>query len=152
MGFCGTKTVSWSGALKRSPPDTPGLRHGCEQPSETDKAVSMARPRKLEHELRTARLDIRLTEAELAHIHVQAHAAGLSASEYGRYLINGRKVKPAPSPVTADLVRELNAVGVNLNQITKYLHAGRPLSARAEDIFAKLESVVDRILAESHGP
>ncbi|MEO4045366.1 plasmid mobilization relaxosome protein MobC, partial [Hoeflea sp. CAU 1731] len=86
----------------------------------------MARPRKQEHEKRSARLGpFDVTEAERAYVEDQASAAGVSLAEYGRQRILTGKVALPRSPVDASLLTELNRVGVNLNQIARALNRGR---------------------------
>lgn len=106
----------------------------------------MARPKKERTERRDEQVNIRFTAAEAAFLDQQARAAGLSVSDYARRRILGHRVNAAVPAISAELVRELNAAGSNLNQITRYLHAGRPLSADAERIFGKLERVIDAVL------
>jgi|TARA_R110000744_G_scaffold241092_1_gene358433 hypothetical protein len=86
----------------------------------------MARPRKQEHEKRSARLGpFDVTEAERAHVEAQAAAAGVTLTEYGRQRILSGRVTLPPSPTDASLLTELNRVGVNLNQIARALNRGR---------------------------
>jgi hypothetical protein len=86
----------------------------------------MARPKKQPHERRSAKLPpIRLTEAELADLHLQAERAGLSVTELVRQRATSGKVTPKRGLVDAQLLSELNRVGVNLNQIARQVNRGR---------------------------
>lgn len=58
-----------------------------------------------------------LTDAELAHLRKQAAAAGLGIDPFLRSLILGVQLRPRPPDTYAALLRELSAVGNNINQI-----------------------------------
>lgn len=58
-----------------------------------------------------------LTDAELAHLRKQAAAAGLGIDPFLRSLILGVKLRPRPPDTYAALLRELSAIGNNINQI-----------------------------------
>lgn len=49
----------------------------------------------------------------------QVEKSGLSKSQYMRQLINGYKIKELPPLDYYNLIRELNAIGNNLNQIAR---------------------------------
>ena len=85
----------------------------------------MARPKKEPAERRSAKLPpIRLTEAELANLHLQADRAGLSVTELVRQRVTSGKVTPKRGLADAALLSELNRIGVNLNQIAHVLNRG----------------------------
>ena len=105
----------------------------------------MARPRKGEHDKRTAQLPpLRVTELERAEIETKAHKLGLSVSDYMRQCVyDGRVATPAPSTaVSDDLLFELNRIGVNINQIARQLNRGRPHDADFLDTVLKQLSAV----------
>lgn len=108
----------------------------------------MARPKKRESEKRTEQVNSRYTLAERLALEKQAQAAGMSLAEYQCRRTLGHIVKAAPSPVSAELVREINRVGVNLNQVQKTLNATSALRHDTDRIMAKLEEVIDRLLAD----
>lgn len=58
-----------------------------------------------------------LTDAELAHLRKQAVAAGLGIDPFLRSLILGVQLRPRPPDTYAALLRELSAIGNNINQI-----------------------------------
>lgn len=85
----------------------------------------MARPKKDPHERRSAKLPpIRLTEAELADLETQAGHAGLSLTELVRQRATSGQVTPKRGLADAQLLSELNRIGVNLNQIARTLNRG----------------------------
>ena len=108
----------------------------------------MARPKKTESEKRTEQVNSRYTLAERLELEKQAQVAGMSLSEYQCHRTLGHRVRAAPSLVSSELVREINRVGVNLNQVQKALNATGALRHDTDRIMAKLEEVIDRLLAE----
>jgi len=116
------------------------------------KEGNMARPRKLVHEKRDRRFNLRLTPAELAHLHLQAQRAGLNPHEYARrralghaLVVNGGAQKADPA-----LVSELNRVGVNVNQLARATNMGRRFAGDWEDIAFELRQVLSSVLG-GHG-
>ncbi len=66
---------------------------------------------------RNRHVSVWLTDAELAHLRKQAAAAGLGIDPFLRSLILGVQLRPRPPDTYAALLRELSAVGNNINQI-----------------------------------
>lgn len=64
-----------------------------------------------------------LTDAELAHLRKQAAAAGLGIDPFLRSLILGVQLRPRPPDTYAALLRELSAIGNNINQIARTVNA-----------------------------
>ena len=86
----------------------------------------MTRPILDAHEKRTENLPpIRVRLSELLYIQEQSKIAGLSVTDYIRTLALTEEVKPRKSKIEGSLLVELNRIGVNLNQITKHVNAGR---------------------------
>ena len=86
----------------------------------------MARPKKDPAERRVAHLPaVRVTQAELAALSLQASHAGLSLSDFIRQRALSGKVTPKRGLADAQLLSELNSIGVNLNQIARQLNRGR---------------------------
>ncbi len=85
----------------------------------------LGRPRLAPDELRTEELRLYLSLAEKQRLDEDAHAAGVRPAEYVRRLIAGHR--PAAldrSPFgNPRLLLELNAIGNNLNQAVRDLHA-----------------------------
>ena len=107
----------------------------------------MARPKQHPHERRSAQLPpIRLTEAELAHLQMQARQVDLSVTEIARQRILTGKVTPRRGLADAQLLSELNRIGVNLNQIAHALHCGRsPGASLLTHALSRLERVFNDI-------
>ena len=111
----------------------------------------MARPTKEPHEKRLETARFRVSLAEHEYIREQARNAGMTPTDYMRARTLGHRVAPAPGTSAADpaLVSELNRIGVNLNQITKAINAGRGLPHSLEAAAAELRETLRRVLA--HG-
>lgn len=66
---------------------------------------------------RNRHVSVWLTDAELAHLRKQAAAAGLGIDPFLRSLILGVQLRPRPPDTYAALLREMSAIGNNINQI-----------------------------------
>ena len=110
----------------------------------------MARPKKDENEKRTEQTNERWTLAEIEYLDEQAHIAGMARSEFIRRRALSLPVTAAPAPggVSPALVSELNRIGVNLNQITKAMNAGRGLPCSLEAATAELQETLRRVLSD----
>ena len=60
----------------------------------------------------------------MAYLNQLVAASGLSRETYLRMLISGVAPKEAPPPDFWAMMRELHAIGNNLNQIAQYFHSG----------------------------
>ncbi len=81
----------------------------------------MARPKgstKPKHENRSEQLTFWVTPAERARISANAERAGVTMSAFIRSLALGKPMSPKPSVQASELIRQLNRVGNNLNQLT----------------------------------
>jgi hypothetical protein len=109
------------------------------------------RPKKAEHERRIASLRADVTLAEKAHVADLAKAAGVSQGEFIRRRALGLPVVVLEAKTDARLIHELNAIGVNLNQIARNVNAdrlGAPGSRLSdlEGLQRQLRDVLDRAL------
>ena len=109
------------------------------------------RPKKAEHERRIASVRADVTLAEKAHVAELAKVAGISQGEFIRRRALGLPVVVREAKTDARLIHELNAIGVNLNQLTRNVNAERLGAAgcRLSDLDAlrrQLREVLDRAL------
>lgn len=80
---------------------------------------------------------LRLTAEEYAHLKAQADIAGLKLEPMLRQLIFGVELRPRPPDAYTALLRELSAIGNNVNQIAywantrKYVSSGEIQEAAA---------------------
>lgn len=68
-------------------------------------------------------ITLRLNAAEYAHLREQAAAAGLKMEPLLRQLIMGANLRPRPPDTYAALLRELSAIGNNVNQLAHQANA-----------------------------
>ena len=66
-----------------------------------------------------------LDDRERAHLMEQCAVTGLNANAYLRKLIMGESLRPRPPDAYAALLRELSAIGNNLNQIARVANTTR---------------------------
>jgi hypothetical protein len=66
---------------------------------------------------RNIRAQVWLNDAENKRLHDQAQKSGLSQENYLRSLINGYVPKELPPIDYHDMIRELRAIGGNINQL-----------------------------------
>ncbi|UYV12396.1 MAG: MobC family plasmid mobilization relaxosome protein [Phycisphaera sp.] len=108
------------------------------------------RPKLDDEERRCRPTHIRWTIAEYNSIHTNADLAGVSVSEYVRRRSLGLPVVAKHARSDARLVHELNAIGVNLNQIARNLNTGRK-GVRAvdlDDILVQLRDALGRAIEQ----
>ena len=75
-------------------------------------------------------LSVRLTAEEREHLDRLARESGLSLSNVIRSCINRTEIRQRQPAEINDLYREINRIGVNINQIARSVNAG---IATAED-------------------
>ena len=80
---------------------------------------------------------LRLTAQEYAHLQETSKIAGLKIEPMIRKLIMGEKLRPHPPDVYTDLLRELSAIGNNINQIAYWANAQKGITdTQVEDAVA----------------
>lgn len=77
---------------------------------------------------RTTAVLVRLSEKEKEHLKSQAAACALKMEPYIRKLIMGKEVRPRPPDEYVKLLREINAIGNNINQIAHIANAEQHIS------------------------
>lgn len=77
---------------------------------------------------------LRLSAEEYAHLKATAETAGLKVEPTIRKLIMGVQLRPRPPDEYAALLRELSAIGNNINQIAYWANARKGITdAEARD-------------------
>ena len=80
---------------------------------------------------------VRFTAEEYAHLQATAAAAGLKIETTVRKLVMDCQLRPRPPNEYADLLRELSAIGNNINQIAYWANAQKGIAdAQVEDAVA----------------
>ena len=109
--------------------------------------VRVGRPPKREHERRVASTRADLTLLEKQFLRDQARAAGMTEAAYVRRRVLGLPIT-VPKPKTdVRLLYELNAIGVNLNQLARNVNSGR-VGVHALDwdvVRAELHKVLSKV-------
>lgn len=102
------------------------------------------RPRKDPADRRSKTHGLRLSPNEKAELEERAERAGLSLSEYIRRRALGKPVKTA---VDEEAVRQMQRVGVNLNQIAKRAHQQGVGAVKEEalSVVEELKKVVKKL-------
>ncbi len=79
------------------------------------------RPR-LGEKKKTHRVGVFFTSEEFAKIQLNASRAGLTEAEFLRQLGLGKEVKAPPRTANFAAVKEINAIGKNLNSLAREVH------------------------------
>ena len=108
----------------------------------------MARPRLGEEERRGRTVGVRVTEAEAEELQERAQGARLSVGAYLRRRGLGQRVRMAARRrLGAELLRELNRIGVNLNQMARAMNSGAGAPAGTREAVEQVSELVARLLA-----
>ena len=109
----------------------------------------MARPRLDDEERRARTVGVRVTAAEAAELRERAQAARLSMGAYLRRRALGQRVRSAVERrLGAAEMRELNRIGVNLNQMARSLNSGAVSSpAETQEEVERVGELVAKLLA-----
>lgn len=68
-----------------------------------------------------------MDETEYRHLQEQCSVTGLSASALVRKLLDGAQLRPRPPDEYTNLLRELSAIGNNVNQIAYWANARKSI-------------------------
>jgi hypothetical protein len=103
-------------------------------------------------ERRTVKKTLQLTPTEDAELESAARLQGATLSDYARELLFRRSAAVVAgtrrNPEAAGLMRELNAIGINVNQIAKYQNTFGELRDRNElrEVLQLLKRAIARVL------
>ncbi|NDO18083.1 MobC family plasmid mobilization relaxosome protein [Lachnospiraceae bacterium MD329] len=85
---------------------------------------------------------IRLTDNEKNHLQRQAANAGLKMEPFIRKLIMGVDITPRPPDNIVNLIREVNYIGNNINQIAKKVNSENSVNqSQLEEIMRLLGEI-----------
>ena len=108
----------------------------------------MARPRLGEEERRTRTVGVRVTEAEAEELQERAQDARLSVGAYLRRRGLGQRVRMAAERrLGAAELRELNRIGVNLNQMARAMNAGAVAGPGTREAVERVGELAAALLA-----
>mgnify|MGYP000196427661 CR=1 FL=1 len=86
---------------------------------------------------RTKKITVRLTDKEYAKLREMSETSGLKMEPVIRKLLVGYEIRPRPNATYIKLIKELSAVGNNLNQIA---HLANATGKITEDQWKKIAS------------
>lgn len=89
---------------------------------------------------------VRLSPKEKEHLKVQAEACALKMEPYIRKLIMGKEVRPRPPDEYVKLLREINAIGNNINQIAHIANAEQHISESKINEVLHLQNEIMRMV------
>lgn len=78
---------------------------------------------------RPRHISVWMNEAEYRHLKTQAQLAGMGIDPFIRSLVAGVQLRPRPPDEYAKLLRELSAIGNNINQIAYRANARRDVQS-----------------------
>lgn len=104
--------------------------------------MGRGRPKKPEEERRSLTHGLRLSPQEKEELEARADRAGLSLSEYLRRRALGKKIK---TQIEGKALKELNRIGVNLNQIARAANRGNLVDQQAREAIKELRALMDQI-------
>ena len=91
---------------------------------------------------RNHRFSLWLSEREFAYLAKQAKAAGLKKEPFIRKLIMGVEIRPRPPDNIPQLIREINAIGNNINQIARKVNTENRVSQdQLDELFRLLGEI-----------
>ena len=95
---------------------------------------------------RTTAVLVRLSQKEKEHLKSQAAACALKMEPYIRKLIMGKEVRPRPPDEYVKLLREINAIGNNINQIAHIANAEQHISESKINEVLHLQNEIMRMV------
>lgn len=93
--------------------------------------------------MRNRRFSLWLDDKEFDHLTKQSKIAGLKKEVFIRRLLNGECIRARPPDTYYKLWKEINAIGVNINQIAHIANYERTIS---EDKINYLTKLLDEIM------
>ena len=89
---------------------------------------------------------VRLSQKEKEHLKSQAAACALKMEPYIRKLIMGNVIRPRPPNEYVKLLREINAIGNNINQIAHIANAEQRISENKINEVLHLQNEIMRMV------
>lgn len=98
---------------------------------------------------RNRHVSVWMNEQEYRHLKKQAELAGLGIDPFIRSLVAGMQIRPRPPDTYAALLRELSAIGNNVNQIAYWANARRGITESEIKEAAELVRKAWRLVKET---
>ena len=77
---------------------------------------------------RPRHISVWMNDKEYRHLKKQAELAGMGIDPFIRSLVSGTQLRPRPPDQYATLLRELSAIGNNINQIAYWANARKGIT------------------------
>ena len=97
---------------------------------------------------RMIKISVRLNEEEHTHLKQLSETAGLKMEPLIRQLILGRDVKPRPPENLAALLRQMSAMGNNINQIAKVANSAHFVRKEDMEAIQKMQDELWQVIKE----
>jgi hypothetical protein len=91
---------------------------------------------------------VRLNEQEHAHLKRLSETSGLKMEPLIRQLILGRDIKPRPPENLAALLRQMSAMGNNINQIAKVINSIHTVQKDDIEQIQEMQSDIQKMQSE----
>ena len=98
---------------------------------------------------RNRHVSVWMNEQEYRHLKRQAEVAGMGMDPFIRSLVLGIQLRPRPPDTYAALLRELSAIGNNVNQIVHNTNASKSASQDEIDEAVKLVRQAWRLVKDT---
>ena len=98
---------------------------------------------------RNRHVSVWMNEQEYRHLKRQAEVAGMGMDPFIRSLVLGIQLRPRPPDTYAALLRELSAIGNNVNQIAHNTNASKTASQAEIDEAVKMVRQAWRLVKET---
>ena len=98
---------------------------------------------------RNRHVSVWMNEQEYRHLKKQAELAGLGIDPFIRSLVAGIQIRPRPPDTYAALLRELSAIGNNVNQIAYWANARKGIAEAEIKEAAELVRKAWRLVKET---
>ncbi len=98
---------------------------------------------------RNRHVSVWMNEQEYRHLKRQAEVAGMGMDPFIRSLVLGIQLRPRPPDTYAALLRELSAIGNNVNQIVHNTNASKSASQAEIDEAVKLVRQAWRLVKDT---
>ena len=89
---------------------------------------------------------IYLSDTEKQHLVKQAALAGVNVGAFIRKLIMGKEIRPRPPDEYVRLLREINAIGNNINQIAHIANARQYISEDKIETVLQMQNDIMRLV------
>lgn len=96
--------------------------------------------------MREKRIELKLSDSEYAEIEKQAKRTGMTRTQLIRQLIMGNQIRARPPEEYLKLVRAINAIGNNINQIARVANAQKYVDReQIKHIVDYLDEIMEKV-------